>query len=159
MTGGSQARSLRDTWFGAHLPEDALARLEALGRSVSYATGAEILREGDPTSDLGVVLHGRVAVRLRVPERGPTTILTVEEGDIIGWSVLVPPNRATSSVVALVPTDLLLIDGQGLRSALDADPVLAAAVYRSLLEALANRLTGTRMQLLDLFSRPADEPW
>ena len=159
MIGGSQSRSLRDTWFGGHLPDDALARLEGLARTASYPAGAEILREGDPTSDLGVITRGRVAVRLRVPERGPTTILTVEEGDIIGWSVLVPPNRATSSVVALVPTDLLLIDGAGLRAALDADPVLAAAVYRSLLEALSNRLTGTRMQLLDLFSRPADEPW
>jgi CRP-like cAMP-binding protein len=73
--------------------------------------------------------------------------------------VVIPPNRATSSVIALAPTDLLLIDGMALRAALDADAVLAAAVYRSLLEALANRLRGTRMQLLDLFSRPADEPW
>ncbi len=159
MIDGSRPPSLRDTWFGAPLPEDVLARLEPLARSASYVAGAEILREGDPTSDLGVVLRGRVALRLRVPERGPTTILTVEEGDIIGWSVLVPPHRATSSVVALVPTDLLLFDGAGLRAALDADRVLAAAVYRSLFEAIANRLTGTRRQLLDLFARPADEPW
>ena len=151
--------SLRDTWFGTRLPEAALVRLETLARPASYAVGAEILREGDPTRDLGVVVRGRVALRLRVPERGPTSILTVEEGDIIGWSVVIPPNRATSSVIALAPTDLLLIDGTALRAALDADPVLAAAVYRSLLEALANRLRGTRMQLLDLFSRPMDEPW
>ena len=114
--------SLRDTWFGTRLPEAALARLEALARPASYAVGAEILREGDPTRDLGVVVRGRVALRLRVPERGPTSILTVEEGDIIGWSVVVPPHRATSTVVALVPTELLLIDGTALRAALDADP-------------------------------------
>ena len=72
---------------------------------------------------------------------------------------MVPPHRATSTVVALVPTDVVLIDGAGLRAELEADPVLAAAVYRSLLEALADRLTGTRMQLLDLFSQHGDEPW
>ena len=159
MIGGSPSRSLRDTWFGSRLSEEALASLETLARPASYASGAEILREGDPTRDLGVVVGGRVALRLRVPERGPTTILTVEEGDIVGWSVLIPPHRATATVTALGPTDLLLIDGEGLRTMLDADPVLAAAVYRSLLEALASRLSGTRMQLLDLFSRPADEPW
>lgn len=159
MIGGSAPGSLRDTWFGARLPAAALARLEAQVRSASFEAGAEILREGDPTHDLSVVVRGRAAVRLRVPERGLTTILTVEEGNIIGWSAVVPPHRATSTVVALVPTDLLLIDGAALRAELDADPKLAAAVYLSLLEALANRLTGTRMQLLDLFAQHPDEPW
>jgi CRP/FNR family transcriptional regulator, cyclic AMP receptor protein len=159
MIDGRQSASLRGTTFGARLPEAALARLDALIRVVSYAAGTEILHEGDPTHDLGIVARGRVALRLRVPERGATSILTVEEGDIIGWSVLVPPHRATSTVVALVPTELALLDGVALRAELDADPVLAAAVYRSLLAALANRLVATRMQLLDLFSHPADEPW
>ncbi len=159
MIRGSQSGSLRDTWFGARLPEVQLTRLEALVGSASYQAGAQILREGDLTRDLGIVVQGRVALRLRVPERGMTTILTVEAGEIIGWSAVVPPHRSTSTVVAVVPTDLLLIDGAGLRAALDADPVLAAAVYQSLLEAVASRLTGTRMQLLDLFTQHRDEPW
>ena len=159
MTDGPGPVSLRDTWFSTHLPAAALARLEAHDRFVSYGAGVEILREGEPTRDLGLVVRGRVAVRLRVPERGMTTIMTLEEGNIIGWSAVVPPHRATSTVVTLVPTDLVLLDGAGLRAELDADPALAAAVYRSLLEALANRLAGTRMQLLDLFSQHADEPW
>ncbi len=159
MNAGSQSVTLGSTEFGARLPESALARLEPLVRTASFEPGVEILREGDTTMDLGIVVEGRVALRLRVPERGPTTVLTVEAGDIIGWSAVVRPHRATSSVVALVPTRLLLLDGAGLRAALDADPVLAAEVYRDLLEALATRLTATRMQLLDLFSRPGDEPW
>ena len=159
MIGGGTAGSLGDTWFGTRLPADALARLEAQASVASFDAGAEILREGDPTRYLAVVLRGRVALRLRVPERGTTTILTVEEGDIVGWTAVVPPHRATSTVVALVPTQLLLLDGERLRAELDGDPVLASAVYRSLLEALANRLSGTRMQLLDLFSQHGDEPW
>ncbi len=153
------AVSLADTFFGSRLPPAALARLEAQARHATYQAGDEILREGDPTRDLAVVVRGRVALRLRVPERGTTTILTVDEGNIVGWTAVVPPHRATSTVVALVPTDLLLLDGERLRAELTADPILAAAVYRSLLEALATRLSGTRMQLLDLFSQHADEPW
>jgi CRP/FNR family cyclic AMP-dependent transcriptional regulator len=159
VIGSGTAGSLGGTWFGTRLPAGARARLEAQARIASYDTGAEVLREGDPTRYLAVVIRGRVALRLRVPERGTTTILTVEEGGIVGWTAVVPPHRATSTVVALVPTDLLLLDGERLRAELEADPVLAAAVYRSLLEALANRLSGTRMQLLDLFSQHGDEPW
>ena len=159
MIGGEQSGSLRATWFGARLPEDELARLEAHARPASYEAGAEILREGELTRDLGVVVRGRVALRLRVPERGLTTILTIEAGEVIGWSAVVPPHRSTSTVIAVVPTEVLLIDGVQLRAELAADPVLAAAVYRSLLEAVASRLTGTRMQLLDLFAQQHDEPW
>ena len=75
---------------------------------------------------LGIVVSGRVALRLRVPERGPTTVLTAEPGNIVGWSAVVPPHRATSTAVALVPTELLFLDGEALRAELDADPALAA---------------------------------
>jgi CRP/FNR family cyclic AMP-dependent transcriptional regulator len=159
MIDGAPAGSLRATWFGSRLTDDALTRLEAHARVVAYEAGAEILREGDPTRDLGVVVRGRVAIRLRVPERGLTTILTVEEGNLIGWSAVIKPHRSTANVVALVPTELLLLDGEWLRAELDADPVLASAVFRALLEALAQRLTGTRMQLLDLFTQHPDELW
>ena len=151
--------SLAGTWFGSRLPAAARVRLEPHIRLVAYAAGTEILREGEPTRDLAIVRSGRVALRLRVPERGPTTILTVEPGDVVGWSAIVAPHRATSTVVALLPTELLLIEGEPLRAELAADPELAAALYLSLLEALARRLTGTRLQLLDLFTMTGSEPW
>ncbi|HEY4632554.1 MAG TPA: cyclic nucleotide-binding domain-containing protein [Candidatus Limnocylindrales bacterium] len=159
--GGHKPRpgTLAETRFGARLPLAAQARLEPQMRIVEYAPGAEILREGDPTDVLGIVRRGRAAVRLRVPERGPTTILTVEPGDILGWSAVVPPHRATSTVVALQPTEVLSMPGAALRAELEADPLLAAAVYRALLEALSRRLIGTRMQLLDLFTTTGADPW
>lgn len=153
------AESLAGTWFGSRLPASARERLEPHVRIVEYPPGTEILREGEPMLSLGIVLTGRVALRLRVPERGPTTILTVEPGDIIGWSAVIPPHRASDTAVALLPTELLHIDGAALRAELAADAELAAPVYLSLLEALARRLTGTRLQLLDLFTVTESEPW
>jgi CRP/FNR family transcriptional regulator, cyclic AMP receptor protein len=105
------------------------------------------------------VLRGRVALRVRVPERGNVTILTVEPGDIVGWSALVPPHRASSTAVAMVSSDLVLFDGAALRAALADDAQLAAQVYPLLLNAVARRLEGTRLQLLDLFSQRWVEPW
>ena len=150
---------LGETGFGSALPPSARSRLAPYLTMATYQPGDLILREGDPTTALGIVARGRVALRLRVPERGPTTILTVEAGDVIGWSAVVPPYRATSTVIALLPTDLVRIDGPALREALDADPVLAAAVYPALLRAMARRLTGTRLQLLDLFAASGRDPW
>ncbi len=71
MIRASQPVSLRDTWFGARLPEDAVARLEPHVRRMTYDVGAEILREGAPTPALGIVVSGRVALRLRVRSEAP----------------------------------------------------------------------------------------
>jgi CRP-like cAMP-binding protein len=118
-----------------------------------------LTREGEPTEALGIVMVGRVGLRLRVPERGAVTILTVEPGDIVGWSALVPPHRASATAVAIVPSEVALFDGPALREALTTDSQLAAELYPAILSAVARRLEGTRLQLLDLFSQRWVEPW
>jgi CRP-like cAMP-binding protein len=150
---------LARTWFGSRLPPAALERVGPHVRLEAYRAGTEILREGDVTTDIGIVHTGRVALRMRVPGRGPMMILTVEPGDIVGWSAIVPPHRATSTVVAVEPSELLSIEGERLRTELANDPALAAPIYLSILEALTRRLSATRFQLLDLFAAPAGEPW
>jgi CRP/FNR family cyclic AMP-dependent transcriptional regulator len=151
--------ALASGWFGAGLPEAARARLADLAELATHPAGAVIMREGTPVGALGVVVDGRLAIRLNVPGRGTTTVLTVEPGDFIGWSALVAPHRATSTVVALEPTTVVTFDGLALRAAFDDEPALAAAVLQRLLEAVARRLEATRTQLLDLFARSEAEPW
>jgi CRP-like cAMP-binding protein len=150
---------LAGSWFGAGLAPDIGARLSSLARRIRFEAGDVLLREGEPADDLGIVVTGRIALRLRVPERGSVTILTVEPGDLVGWSAIVPPHRSTSSAIALVPSEVLTFAGAELRAALEAEPLVAAAVYPRVLRAVARRLEGTRLQLLDLFTAPGVEPW
>lgn len=158
MTEHALADALRETWFGAALSVPTADRLAACAYLQVVPAGRELIREGGPSRELGLVRSGRVALRVHVPERGQVTILTVEPGDIIGWSAIVPPFRASSTAVALDETELLVFDGPSLRALL-VEPELAAAVYPRVLEAVARRLTATRLQLLDLFGRERTEPW
>jgi CRP-like cAMP-binding protein len=135
------------------------ARLVDLAQETHYPAGSTLLQEGAPVDALGIVVEGRVAIRLHVPGRGTQTILTVEPGDLIGWSAVVRPHRSTSTVVALEPATIVSFSGPALREALEADPELAAAVLSRVLQAVGRRLTATRTQLLDLFSRTSGEPW
>jgi CRP/FNR family transcriptional regulator, cyclic AMP receptor protein len=153
------AAILAGTWFGGGLSDAALARLSGLANLREYVDGAIVLREGAAVDDLGVVVAGRVAIRLHVPGRGTRTILTVEPGDVIGWSAIVPPHRSTSTLVAVGSTTVIELDGPALRAALADDPTLAATVLPRAMEAIARRLTATRVQLLDLFAQAEDEPW
>jgi CRP/FNR family transcriptional regulator, cyclic AMP receptor protein len=97
---------------------------------------------------------------MHVPERGAVTILTVEPGDVVGWSAVVPPHRSTSTAVTLEPTTLLSFEPRRLRALLEGDCALAATLYPRLMEAIGRRLGATRNQLLDLYAQQAEPvPW
>jgi CRP/FNR family cyclic AMP-dependent transcriptional regulator len=150
------ALALSGSWFGAGLPPEAVSRLASIGEVRDLAAGDFVAREGQVTESLGIVLTGRIALRVLVPERGMVTILTVEPGDVVGWSAVVPPFRGTDDAVAIEPVRLLSFPGEDLRLLLRADVALAASLYPRLLQAVGRRLAATRLQLLDLFAR---EEW
>jgi CRP/FNR family transcriptional regulator, cyclic AMP receptor protein len=148
--------ALSASWFGAGLPPATVAQLAALAVVHDLAPGDVIIHEGEVAETLGVVLSGRVALRMLVPERGMVTILTVEPGDIVEWSAVVPPFRGTADAIAIEPVQLLELPGERLRALLRTDPALSASVYPRILQAVGRRLGATRLQLLDLFAR---EEW
>lgn len=148
--------ALSASWFGAGLSPETVARLAGIAEMKEVEVGTELTREGQVTDSLAIVLAGRVALRMLVPERGMVTILTVEPGDIVGWSAIVPPHRGTATAVAIEPVRLLELPGERLRALLRSDHALAASVYPRVLQAVGRRLSATRLQLLDLFAR---EEW
>jgi CRP-like cAMP-binding protein len=79
--------------------------------------------------------------------------LSVEPGDIFGWSAVLPAMQVQSTVVATEKSKALVIEGTKLRAALKEDHALAASLYPRVLQAVARRLRATRLQLLDLFAR------
>lgn len=151
------------TWFGAGIPAPSLERLASLGRLREAEPGEILMVEGAPTTELDLVLAGRVGVTAREPGRGEVTLMTVEPGDIVGWSVLLTPLPATATVRVIDRARLVTFPGEELRAALAADAVLSAAVHRQALDAVARRLLATRHQLLDLgealTSSIGSEPW
>ena len=151
-------RPSRGTWFGSSLDDATIAPPPRRWPDRRTAkTGEILLVEGGRSDELGVVVSGRLALRMLVPERGMVTILTVEPGDLYGWSAIAAPQRATSTVVAIEPSELIAFDGMDLRLALAEDDRLAAALYPRVLEAVSRRLSATRLQLLDLFTHPESD--
>lgn len=144
----------------ARLSPGARATLAALERSIEFETDAVILQEGADTAFLGLLEAGRVALRMRVPERGNRlTILTVEPGELLGWSAVVAPYRATVDAVAIAPTRIVAFDAAALRRSLAMDAALATELPPLVLETVSHRLTSSWTQLLDLFGTHETQPW
>jgi CRP/FNR family cyclic AMP-dependent transcriptional regulator len=138
----------------------ARERLLPLARPIGCGPGELVFAEGTETPFLGAVDSGRIALRYRVPELGRRlTIATIELGELVGWSALVTPFRATADAVATEPTRLLALDAAPLRDCLAADRELAAELLPIVLETVSRRLTTSWHQLIDLFAARGIGPW
>lgn len=142
------------------LGADGRAPLERLAQERTFDAGESILQEGRETPFLAAVESGRVALRLRTPELGArVTIATVEAGELLGWSALVPPFRATADATATERVALMTFDAAALRDQLAGDPLFAAALLPLVFETVSGRLTTSWHQLLDLFEPRGRGPW
>ena len=153
------AEHIAATWFGADLPESSIGRLAAMAREYESPARARLLREGDDTEELSILVAGRIALTEHVAGRGSVTLMSAEPGDVFGWSAIIPPYRTTATVLSLEPVKVIAIDADALRTELKADNELAAAIYPRLAEALAHRLEATRKQLLDLYASEQRGSW
>jgi len=156
----SLAGRLGSTWFGGGLPPRTRERLASIAEVRTFGPGEILLKEATECDHFGVLLSGLLAMQVLVPGQGSVTLLTVEPGDVFGWSAVVAPHRSTSTVVGIEAGEALAFGAEPLRDLLNADDVLAATLYPRLLQAVARRLTATRLQLLDLYAREQEVlPW
>jgi CRP/FNR family transcriptional regulator, cyclic AMP receptor protein len=131
---------LSQTSFGTGLAPETRARLAALGRIVHLPKGHVVVHQGNPSQDLGLLVNGRIALRLGLPGEHDRTIQTLEAGDVFGWSTLLPSAIATSTGITLTPSRAILFEGSGLRTAIAIDSELATAIYHRLFACVARRL-------------------
>ena len=133
-------------------------RLAALSTIRAVPAGTEVFHEGDAQDFLYIVLDGRVALEIHVPNRGRLRILTVETHEFLGWSsVAETAPRRTATARAVCDSRLLAIDANRLRQACQEDCALGFVMMRHVANLIAGRLIATRMQLLDMFANSTPE--
>jgi CRP-like cAMP-binding protein len=132
------------------LPARSRRTLASIGRDVRPALGTFLMREGRPTTDLGLIVEGRLALRDRVGTE-EVTLMTLDAGDVFGWSAVLD-GISTASIVALDDPRVLLFGRADLLAAIEGDQTIAVVVYRRLLEAVASRLDATRLLMRDVYA-------
>lgn len=123
-------------------------------RNRVFEPGERIMREGDPADAFYVIREGAVALETIVPGRGPVMLQTLHDGDLLGWSWLVPPYRTAFDARSLGTTHVIAIDGACLRGKCEADPALGYDLLKLLSGVFVERLQDARLRLLDLYGGP-----
>jgi CRP-like cAMP-binding protein len=136
--------------FFADMEPAHLRTLAGCATERTFGPGEFILREGEHAATFYLVLHGQVAVETFVPGKGPITIQTLGDGDVLGWSWLFPPYRWHFDARALTPVTALEFNGACLRQQCDDDPALGYDVMKRVAQTIIQRLQATRLQLMEL---------
>jgi CRP-like cAMP-binding protein len=109
-----------------------------------------ILREGEAADKFYLIRSGKAAIYIDKPRE--ITIQTVQAGDILGWSWLIPPYRYRFSAKAVENTRALILDGKCLREKCEKNSDLGYELLKKLVSVFTERLEATRLQLLNVYN-------
>lgn len=135
------------------LDQRHLQLLVGCASDVHFNAGEFVLREGEEANQFYIILHGKVALEAAlIPERESTTIQTIEEGEVLGWSWLFSPYRWRFDARAIVPTLALALDGKYLRTKCDEDHDFGYELLKRFTHIIVQRLQVMRLQLPDIYA-------
>lgn len=122
--------------------------------NVRFDAGQFIFREGEEANQFYLIRHGRVALEIAAPQGPPITIQTIGEGEILGWSWLIPPYHWRFDARAVQFTRAIALDGKCLREKCEEDHDLGYELLKRFAHIMDLRLQATRLQLLDVYGVP-----
>lgn len=137
--------------FFDQLEQCHLDLLVGCASNVRFDAGQFILRDGEEANHFYLIRHGKVALEIFAGHRGPITVETLEDGDIVGWSWLFPPYRWRFDARAVEITRAIALDGKCLRTKSEQDHDLGYELLKRFARIVEERLEATRLQLLDVY--------
>jgi CRP/FNR family cyclic AMP-dependent transcriptional regulator len=138
--------------FFAGLESYYTGLLTGCASNVRFAPGSYIFKEGEPANHFYLVRSGKVALELFPPHSRPITVETLEQGEVLGWSWLLPPYVWTFHGHAIQETRAIALDGKCLRAKCEQNHDLGYEVWKRFAQLMVRRLHATRLQLLDIYA-------
>jgi CRP-like cAMP-binding protein len=140
-------QTLAEHPFLKNIKPEYLPYLAEGASEVDFEAGQYLLRETEQADEFYLLLKGKVALGTFIFGRGFTTIQTIGEGEIVGWSWLIPPYRWRFNALSILPTKAIALDGRRLREKCEADPEFGYELLKSVAQVIGERLTATRLRL------------
>jgi CRP-like cAMP-binding protein len=145
VTPVTDRRILSSTELFASLPEEMVEQLRAKARDRSLAKGELLFSQGDESSDLYVVMDGRIAISTRSTDGRESMVAVLENGGLFGEMGLFDGGPRSAEARALSDTTLLEIAFDDVRAAVQQRPEVLWVIVRL----LAQRIRATDEALAD----------
>lgn len=134
------------------LTASEIADVMTMLRAQKVASGAVIVRRGEPAHAMYLIADGEVEVKLRHKH------LKLGAGQFFGEIAALRRTRRSATVTAVTSTRLLVLDALDLHGLMDRQPALAARIEQAAREKLGHPLNARGGDLVseELFNAPTD---
>lgn len=137
--------------FFKNLEKSYLELIVGCAANVRFEPGQFIFREGEEANQFYIVRQGKVAIEISPPGGDPIILQTVSDGEILGWSWMIPPYHWQFDAQAVELTRAITLDGKCLRNKCQEDHSFGYELLTRLLPMIGRGLEATRIQLLDVY--------
>jgi CRP-like cAMP-binding protein len=121
------------------LPEGSLAGLIAAGRHRSFRAGAELMRQGEASDCLHLIISGQVRVlKLYEDAGGPIELAVLGAGEVVGEMGVLDGDPRSATVEAIEPTRTLQVGAEELAQLIFDHPEIGASLLRTMSHRLRN---------------------
>ncbi|MBX6385453.1 MAG: Crp/Fnr family transcriptional regulator [Microbispora sp.] len=122
--------------FLASLNSDDRAALLSLGTGRHFEAGSVLVRSGEPSTDVALLLSGCVKVTADSQEGRPILLAVRVSGDLIGELAALDQEPRSATVVAAVDTKTRVLDRKTFLDFVESRPVVALTLQRSIVRKL-----------------------
>jgi len=127
--------------------------LDRCASSVQFQTGNLIFEQGKEALRFYLIRSGKVGLELYTPERGPRPIQTIDPGDLLGSSWIVPPYKWQLDARALGRTEAIAFDARRVQSECQADHELGYELLSRFFIAISRRLDAAQKKILEMYAK------
>jgi len=150
MTSTHVLEALRNSHFFRGCSDEDLKPLAEICRLEDFPARTTLFEEYEPARGVYVVVSGEISLAICEPEDSCKQISAAHAGDLIGWSPLVGRARLYDTARTQTPVTALVFDGDELMKFCAANPSFGFRFMHRVACTLAERLSGTRLQLLGM---------
>jgi CRP-like cAMP-binding protein len=130
------------------MKEQHLRTLVESSTVVRFEPGDVIFEEGEPAHHSYLIRTGRVELQLVSYRVEPFTLMTLGEGDIVGWSWLFPPYRWKFTAKAIDVVRAFSLDGRSVLAKCDEDHHLGYELMKRFAQIIENRVEALSVHLV-----------
>jgi len=136
--------------FMRNLNHTQLALLADCALTSHFKAGKVIFREGEQADRFYLIEKGKVQLESGADYGEPVVIQTIGEGDLLGWSWMMPPYVWHFTARAVEPTEAIHFAAPILQQYCERDHSLGFELHKRMSAVMMKRLQAARKKMLSL---------
>jgi CRP-like cAMP-binding protein len=138
----------RYAFFGG-LSMEQIVFLADTASELSVEADHTFFHEEDVLDFCYLLLEGEVAILIELPEKNRDIVISsIKEGDMFGWSALLPPFVATAATRTEIACRVLAFDCRQIRQKFEEDHLFGYIMTQRIAQVMRDRLQGMRIESL-----------